>query len=392
LETNLIGKMGNFDMQAAGSPVATTEPVAYAGRRSGRLKLGFLTNVPFTDEESGAAHGLTEAIETFKYAESVGFDSGWMRQRHFDNYISSPLVLLAAIAQHTSRIRLGTGVMTVSYEDPVRLTEDASTVDLLSGGRLELGMAAGNTRFDAVFGGERLEGREEGHDRIRRFREALAGNTLPIRDPNATADRPEFRARPRSSELDQRLWYGSGSAESAARTGSLGLGLLLSTLNHNPTSDSFEEAQRDNIVAYLDSFEHPVNQPRVCLSRLFMPAVNERQRQRYAEFDRIRRAEGPAGPRPQGALEPKTLLRTMNRDRSVGTQANGLPSDIQLCQIYHGDPDGVLEAAHADAGLDLADEMMIWLPPNFTLDENKELLENIVKYIAEPLGWRPAAS
>ena len=82
----------------------------------------------------------------------------------------------------------------------------------------------------------------------------------------------------------------------------------------------------------------------------------------------------------------------MNRDRSLGTQANGLPNDIQLCQIYHGDPDGVLEAAHADAGLDLADEMMIWLPPNFTLDENKELLENIVRYIAEPLGWRPAAS
>jgi alkanesulfonate monooxygenase SsuD/methylene tetrahydromethanopterin reductase-like flavin-dependent oxidoreductase (luciferase family) len=390
--TNLIDKMDNLAIQAAESPVATADPAPYVGRRNGRLKLGFLTNVPFTDEESGAAHGLAEAIETFKYAESVGFDSGWARQRHFDNYISSPLVLLAAIAQHTSRIRLGTGVLTVSYEDPIRLTEDASTVDLLSGGRLELGMAAGNTRFDAVFGGERLEGREEGHDRIRRFREALAGNTLPIRDPNATPDPPEFRARPRSPELDQRLWYGSGSAESAARTGSLGLGLLLSTLNHNPTSDSFEEAQRDNIVAYLDAFDHPVNQPRVCLSRLFMPAVNQRQRERYAEFDRIRRAEGPAGPRPQGALEPKTLLRTMNRDKSVGTQPNGLPNDIQLCQIYHGDPDSVLEAAHADAGLDLADEMMVWLPPNFTLDENKELLENIVKYIAEPLGWRPAAS
>ena len=52
----------------------------------------------------------------------------------------------------------------------------------------------------------------------------------------------------------------------------------------------------------------------------------------------------------------------------------------------------MLEAAHADAGLELADEMMVWLPPNFTLDENKELLENIVKYIAEPLGWQPAAS
>lgn len=374
------------------SPVATSDGAAYAGRRSGGLKLGFLTNVPFTSEESGAAAGLAEAIETFQYAESVGFDSGWVRQRHFDNYVSSPLVLLAAIAQHTSRIRLGTGVVTVSYEDPIRLTEDASTVDLLSGGRLELGMAAGNTRFDAVFGGERLEGREEGHDRIRRFRDALAGHTLPIRDSDATPDLPEFRARPRSPELDQRLWYGSGSAQSAARTGSLGLGLLLSTLNHNPTSESFEESQRDNVVAYLDAFEHPVNRPRVCLSRLFMPAVTARQRERYAEFDRIRRAEGPAGPRPQGALEPGTLLRTLNRDRSVGTRPNGVPSDIQLCQIYHGDPDRVLEAARGDVGLDLADEMMVWLPPNFTLDENKQLLENIVTHIAQPLGWRPASS
>jgi alkanesulfonate monooxygenase SsuD/methylene tetrahydromethanopterin reductase-like flavin-dependent oxidoreductase (luciferase family) len=384
--------MKNIDLQRIGSPSATTEPAARAGRRSGGLKLGFLTNVPFIAEESGAADGFAEAIETFKYAESVGFDSGWVRQRHFDNYISSPLVLLAAIAQHTSRIRLGTGVLTVSYEDPIRLAEDASTVDLLSDGRLELGMAAGNTRFDAVFGGERLEGREEGHDRIRRFREALAGNTLPILDPDATPDLPAFRVRPRSPELDQRLWYGSGSAQSAARTGSLGLGLLLSTLNHNPTSDSFEDSQRDNIVAYLDAFDHPLNQPRVCLSRLFMPAINQRQRERYAEFDRIRRAEGPAGPRPQGALDPQTLLRTMNRGRDVGTRINGLPNDIQLCQIYHGDPDDVLRAADADAGLELADEMMIWLPPNFTLEENKELLENIVKYIAEPLGWQPAAS
>lgn len=374
------------------APDTAPDPSSREGRRSGGLRLGFLTNVPFTSETNGAADGLQEAIETFRYAESVGFDSGWVRQRHFDNYVSSPLVLLAAIAQHTERIRLGTGVITVSYEDPIRLTEDASTVDLLSGGRLELGMAAGNTRFDAVFGGERLSGREEGHDRIRRFREALAGDTLPIRDPSATDDLPEFRARPRSPGLDRRLWYGSGSATSAARTGSLGLGLLLSTLNQNPTSESFEESQRDNVVAYLDAFEHPINRPRVCLSRLFMPAVNARQRERYAEFDRVRRAEGPAGPRPQGALEPKALLRAMNRDKGVGTQPNGLPKDIQLCQIYHGDPDTVLEAAQADAALALADEMMVWLPPNFTLDENKELLENVVRHIAEPLGWRPATS
>ena len=64
--------------------------------------------------------------------------------------------------------------------------------------------------------------------------------------------------------------------------------------------------------------------------------------------------------------------------------------NVQLCPIYHGDPDYVLERAQADDALQLADELMIWLPPNFTLAENKELLDNIVEFIAPELGWRPA--
>jgi hypothetical protein len=65
---------------------------------------------------------------------------------------------------------------------------------------------------------------------------------------------------------------------------------------------------------------------------------------------------------------------------------------VQLCPIYHGDPGYVLERAQADDALQLADELMIWLPPNFTLAENKELLDNIVEFIAPALGWRPAES
>ena len=64
--------------------------------------------------------------------------------------------------------------------------------------------------------------------------------------------------------------------------------------------------------------------------------------------------------------------------------------NVQLCPIYHGDPGYVLERAQADDALQLADELMIWLPPNFTLVENKELLDNIAEFIAPELGWRPA--
>jgi alkanesulfonate monooxygenase SsuD/methylene tetrahydromethanopterin reductase-like flavin-dependent oxidoreductase (luciferase family) len=351
-------------------------------RREGRLRLGFLTNVPFTSEPGGARRGLDEAIETFQYAESIGFDTGWVRQRHFDNYLASPLPLLAAVSQRTARIRLGTGIVSIRYEDPIRFAEDAATVDLLSGGRLELGLAGGMPGFEAVFGKLDRDYRDETQQRIRVFRDAIAGKPVEFRSPELlSAQPPEFFIRPQAPELGDRLWYGAGSAPSAITTAKIGLDLLQSTLNINPTADTFEKAQRNTIEAYLDAWELP-RHPRVCVSRLFMPAVNQRQRELYAAFDAIRRAEGPAGPRPQGAQDPGTFQRTLR------TEADQL-RNVQLCPIYHGDPDYVLERATADDGVQLADELMIWLPPNFTLAENKELLDNIVTFIAPELGWHP---
>jgi len=246
-------------------------------RRDGRLRLGFLTNVPFTSDAGGARRGLAEAIATFEYAESIGFDTGWVRQRHFDNYLASPITLLAAVSQRTERIRLGTGIVSIRYEDPIRLAEDASTADLLSGGRLELGLAGGMPGFEAVFGRQDREYRDETQDRIRIFRDAIAGKPVEFRSPELVKDEPpELFVRPRAPELGDRLWYGAGSIPSAQTTEKIGLDLLQSTLNINPTADTFEQTQRNNIEAYLDAWQGP-RRPRVCVSRLFMPAVNQRQ-------------------------------------------------------------------------------------------------------------------
>ena len=116
-----------------------------------------------------------------------------------------------------------------------------------------------------------------------------------------------------------------------------------------------------------------------------MPAANSRQAELYAEFDRIRRTEGPAGPRPKGAQAPGALQKGLS-------PGSDLLRNVQLCPIYHGDPDEVLEHVLADDGVQLADEVMIWLPPNFTLAENKELLDNITNFIAPELGWEPAGA
>lgn len=106
--------------------------------------LGFLTIGLFDRDDPRAGHEAT--LEIIAHAESLGFDSAWLRDRHLQYGISSPVAVLAAVSQRTSRIRLGTAVTTLGFENPFRLAEDLATVDVLSGGRLEPGFSVGSPR------------------------------------------------------------------------------------------------------------------------------------------------------------------------------------------------------------------------------------------------------
>lgn len=88
---------------------------------------------------------INDALEELIYAEELGFDSVWLAEHHFSEYgvLGNPLVFASTLAAKTKRIRIGTAVMILPFYNPLRLAEDAALVDILSNGRLDLGIGRG---------------------------------------------------------------------------------------------------------------------------------------------------------------------------------------------------------------------------------------------------------
>ncbi|MDP9298338.1 MAG: LLM class flavin-dependent oxidoreductase [Actinomycetota bacterium] len=107
-----------------------------------RIGIGLFTGQVPPGSERSWTREYRETIELVRLAEALGFDSAWVSEHHgaSDGYFPSLLVMLAAFAEATSHIRLGTGVILTPLHDPLRLAEDAATVDQLSDGRLVVGL------------------------------------------------------------------------------------------------------------------------------------------------------------------------------------------------------------------------------------------------------------
>lgn len=87
----------------------------------------------------------SETLEQIAWADQAGYDNVWLSEHHLcdDGYAPSVLPIAAAIAARTRRIRIGTAVMLLPLHNPIRVAEDAATVDVISGGRFELGVGVG---------------------------------------------------------------------------------------------------------------------------------------------------------------------------------------------------------------------------------------------------------
>src|SRR5580700_5398124 len=143
-------------------------------------RLAFFTRLLDT---APAAQRYRLAAEQIAHAERVGFDAAWVAQHHFHEHeggLPSPFVFLGHLAARTSRIRLGTGIITLPLELPVRVAEDAAVLDLMCGGRLEVGIGpGGNLSAYEAFG---LDSAERTALLVRHHRmllDAWAGRKLP---------------------------------------------------------------------------------------------------------------------------------------------------------------------------------------------------------------------
>lgn len=102
-------------------------------------RLGFLTIGLFDERDPARGHRAT--LEMIELGEQLGFDHAWLRHRHLQYGISSPVAVMGAASQRTNRIELGTAVTPLGWENPLRLAEDLATLDVLSGGRINPGVS-----------------------------------------------------------------------------------------------------------------------------------------------------------------------------------------------------------------------------------------------------------
>lgn len=182
---------------------------------------------PATGEPIGAERRLAELIEEAELADEVGLDVFGVGEHHRPDFaVSTPAVVLAAVAARTTRIRLTSAVTVLSSDDPVRVFQEFSTLDLLSGGRAEIMVGRGSFIESFPLYGYDLRD----YDRL--FAEKLE-TLLHVRETGATPSGHDVHPRPAQDPLP--VWVAvGGTPESAVRAGTLGLPMALAIIGGLP--------------------------------------------------------------------------------------------------------------------------------------------------------------
>ncbi|MEV6028479.1 LLM class flavin-dependent oxidoreductase [Streptomyces sp. NPDC052036] len=333
--------------------------------------LAFLTPGNFDDDDPYT--GLEETLQLFEYGERLGFDGAWIRQRHLEHGVGSAAVFLAAAGQRTERVELGTAVIPIGYESPFRLAEDLSLADVLSRGRLQVGLSTGMPHAellgDLVYDGD-WRSFDLSYGRIARLVDNLRGDRLGgpdtvIHSPGNT-QRP--RLQPHNPGLVDRIWYGGGSLRSIRWAAENGLNLLSGNIVSGENTDDFTTAQL-NLLSEYRRILPADRRTRVAPGRVIVPfdSADAATRARYRDYE-VSRRERTLKPRTMTAVDPKRILFAPD---VVGTAEQ------------------ILEQLAADPVLSAVSELRLELPYEFRREEYEQILHDVRHLIAPELGWRP---
>ena len=252
----------------------------------GFLSFGHWRRAPRSRTQT-AGEALLQTVELARAAEALGVDGAFVRVHHFARQLAAPFPLLAAIAARTSRIEIGTGVIDIRYENPLYMAEEAAAADLISGGRLQLGVSRGSPE-PALRGAEAFGYPVHGGTGRHR-RSAQEARGVP-RGDNRRGDR---RGGPRHgwrrghavdpapvAGLNTRIWWGSATRESAGWTAEQGMNLMSTTLLLEDTGVPFDELQAEQIAAFRDAWAAAgwSHTRRVSVSRSVIPIVTDEDR------------------------------------------------------------------------------------------------------------------
>jgi len=339
-------------------------------KRIGFLSFGHWQPIPGSQVRSGR-DALVQSVELAVAAEELGVDGAYVRVHHFARQLASPFPLLTAMAMRTSRIELGTGVIDMRYENPLYMAEEAAAADLLSAGRLQLGVTRGSPetalRGAEAFGYVPEDGDDAtlAREKTALFLAAISGATVVDADPRMTGGASgRLAVQPQSPGLRDRIWWGSGTRGTAVWTAQQGMNLMSSTLLSEDTGVPFDELQAEQIALYRAAWADAgwEREPRVSVSRSVMPITSDLDRQYFGS------------------------------ERGGGDQVGILEGvRARFGKSYVGEPDQLAEELAKDAAVRDADTLLLTVPNMLGVDYNAHLLETVTRHVAPAIGWVPPA-
>jgi alkanesulfonate monooxygenase SsuD/methylene tetrahydromethanopterin reductase-like flavin-dependent oxidoreductase (luciferase family) len=326
-------------------------------------KLGFLTIGLFDGQDPGPGHQVTLAM--IELGERLGFDAAWVRHRHLQYGISSPVAVLAAASQRTARIELGTAVIPLGWENPLRLAEDLATVDILSGGRLNPGFSVGPPNHwesvrEALYPGT-ADQQDFSYERVSRLLRYVAGEPAAALPSTVGFEQFSSRVEPHSPGLRSRMWYGGASLASARWAGENAVNFLTSSVVKAEESEDFAAIQLSHIRAFRAA--HPAGpKARVSQGLVVIPtdSASAAQRAKYAAY--------------AAARTPRTAA------------PNG-PARMMFARDIVGTSDQVAAALYADPAFREVTEVAFALPFTFEHEDYVQILTDMATRLGPALGW-----